>query len=422
MGYKHSEINVFLKLGTTVGILSTLTIAWLFLAKVDTIAETSGKIIPEGKNQIISVLETSSIEKVLVKEGDLVKKGQQVALLDNVQFTANYQQTLNEIELSNLRLRATNALLNNSTFTKIPTDNIDKYIQIESEFNSRKLSYESSVLGIQSESSQVYNEILSNRANINKLESSRSSWELQLQSYKKLKETGFASNLMADEKIREAKEKIEEISIQKQLINASESKLKQSQFKAELAKNDFKQSLLKEKTELTQKLEVLKQEMVKNKHNINLKILTSPIDGIVKEITTNSPHAVISEGSTLMTVVPKDDNLKAEVLLKNTDIGFIEKGQKVKLKLETYSFQKYGLVEGKVEHISPDSTEDKDTRQNFYKVIIGLDKNYLEKNNTKYYIKSGMTVSADIIINQRNIFEYLTSPLHKTLLESGHER
>lgn len=422
MSYKNNEISVFLKLGTGISLIAIILITWLFVAKVDVIAQTTGKIIPEGKIQIISVLETSRIEKVLVKEGEKVKKFQVVAKLDKVTNNTLYQQILDELSTNELKLRAIESYLTNFNFVSINTDNRAKYEQIKSEFLSRKNTHESNVLGIEAEILQAQSEIASTKANIDKIEASRGSWGRQIASYTKLREIGFASKMMADEKIREAQEKIADINVQKQLLLVNEAKLKQVQSKLELTKNEYQQQLLKEKTEIVQKLESLEQEKIKSEYTLKIRDLISPIDGYVQEITMNSVGAVLNEGNLLMSIVPIDDKLKAEVLLRNSDIGYIEDGQRVKLKVETFPFQKYGLIEGTIEKISPDALEDKETKQNLYKVIIQMDKSYLEKDNKKFYIKPGMVVNADIVTSRRTIFEYLTSPIQKTILESAQER
>lgn len=445
MNYRNEEVSTFLRLGTSIGIISSILIVWLIVAKVDIVAQTSGKIIPESKNHIISVLETSSIDKVLVKEGDFVKKGQIVALLDTINTAANQQQIENELFVNQIKLEGIHNLLNNKSISFNPSllrainnqtteksqeikgnsisYNLEQKVQqISLEIHSRKLQYDSQISSIQSEINQMKHEILSNQTNINKLERGRNSWQQQKESYTKLQETGFAGKLMAEEKMREAEDKIADIEIQKHLTTSVKDKLTQSQFKLQLATNEFRQSLLKEQTDIIQKIDNLQQDKIKAAHNIQLKELLSPIDGYVKDILTTSHSAVISEGNTLMTIVPSNDILKADILVQNSDIGFIELGQVVKLKVETYSFQKYGLITGKVEKISPDSIENKETKQNFFPVTISLSQNYILKDDKKYYIKPGMNVNADLIINKRTVLEYLTSPLKKTLLETAHEK
>lgn len=422
MTYKSKEINPFLRLGTTSAIISTILIFWVFIAKVDVIANTNGKIITESKNQTISILETSSLDKILVKEGDTVHKNQVVAILENTLQNSIQKQNNNELNFYQLRIRALDSLIENRSFNKKDTDDISQFTQISAEFSSRKLTYENNLLQSQAELLQSESELQANSLNLSKLKNSKESWSNQINSYEKMKDSGFISKLSADEKIREAKEKIEEIKVQESVVNSTQAKISQLSMKNKTIKSDFTQQLLKEKTEISQKIKSLEEELNKSNYNLNAKTLLSPVDGYVKEIATNSHKSVITQGNTLMTIVPKDEKLKAEIFVKNSDIGYIEINQPVNLKIETFAFQKYGLLHGIVNKISPDSTEDKETRQNLYRVEVIFDKDYLEKDHKKYFIKPGMIVNADVILSKRTIFEYLTSPLQKTILESAREK
>lgn len=422
MKYKNNEINTFFRLGTTTSIISTLLILWILIAKVDIIANTTGKIITENKNQTISILDKSSLDTLLVKEGELVHKGQVVATLDNTVQSSSQKQILTELEFYYLRQRAIDSLLENKSFKKQKDDEDMQFNQIHSEFSAKKLNYENNLLSAQAEILQSQNELESSVVNLHKLKSSKTSWERQIQSYEKVKENGYVATLTAEEKIREGKEKIEEIKVQETVVSINKAKVTQANMKVNMIKSDFFQQLLKEKTEIIQKIRNLEEEKKKTDYTVFTKKLVSPVEGFVKDITTNSHNSVITEGNILMTIVPKNEELKAELLVKNSDIGYIIQGQKVKVKIETYAFQKYGLITGTVLKISPDSTEDKDTKQNIYRIEVALDKNYLERKEQKYYIKPGMVVSADVILSQRTIFEYLTSPLQKTVFESARER
>lgn len=420
--YKNNEIKIFLKLGTTLSIISVLLICWVVYAKVDVVAQTSGKIIHEGKNQNVAVLETSTINQILVKENETVKKGQKLAVLDDTNIKTSFLQSSNELELLQLRKRAIESEASGKEFIQLENENLDNFYKVKSQIDTEKMHYQNSLLSAKAQAMQVRNEISSNLMHIEKLEKSKSSWNKQIESYNKLKETGFASPLLAEEKIREANEKIDEIKVQKQSNNISQSKLMQTDIAMNTIVSERKTQLLKERNEISQRIDYLKQEVERGKHNIELKVLSSPIDGVVKEITNNSSQSVVTEGTVLMTIVPLNENLTAQILVKNTDIGFINLEQKVKLKVETYAFQKYGLLTGTVEKISPDSTEDKNTGQSYYNVLVKLHNNYVEKEGKKYFIKPGMNVNADIMLAKRTIFEYLTSPLQKTISESARER
>ena len=180
---------------------------------------------------------------------------------------------------------------------------------------------------------------------------------------------------------------------------------------------------MQEKTDILNK-QVNKTELLKKaNHKVKLTQLIAPVDGIIKDLTTNSRNAVLTEGSVLMTIVPQNDVKEAELVVKNEDIGYLKNDMPVKIKVASFPYQKYGLISGHITNISPDATEAKNAneQQAGYKVRIKLDKDHLGTEN-KFYIKEGMRVNADIKISERTIFEYLVSPLQKIAQESGRER
>ncbi len=77
---------------------------------------------------------------------------------------------------------------------------------------------------------------------------------------------------------------------------------------------------------------------------------------MVKDIATHTAGTVVQPNAVLLTLVPQDDILRAEVWVSNQDIGFVRAGQLVKVKLAAFPFQKYGMVEGTVEHVSADAS------------------------------------------------------------------
>jgi multidrug efflux pump subunit AcrA (membrane-fusion protein) len=127
--------------------------------------------------------------------------------------------------------------------------------------------------------------------------------------------------------------------------------------------------------------------------------------------------------------VPKTERLQAEVLLRNKDVGFVTKGQVVRLKVAAFPFQKYGLIDGSIAMLSADSTDPKQVQPGqapalTYRALVSLNKEVLTSatSQEKFPISSGMLVSAEIHQGQRTVIEYLLSPVQKVGQESARER
>src|SRR5207253_313142 len=101
----------------------------------------------------------------------------------------------------------------------------------------------------------------------------------------------------------------------------------------------------------------LQEDSQKLAHRQDLLELRAPHGGVVKDLATRTIGSVVAAGTVLMTVMPADEPLQAEVWITHQDAGLIEQGQRAKVKLAAYPFQRFGMVEGAVFHVSPDASD-----------------------------------------------------------------
>lgn len=156
--------------------------------------------------------------------------------------------------------------------------------------------------------------------------------------------------------------------------------------------------------------------------------LRAPADGIIKDLATHTRGSVLAPGTVLMTLVPTDERLLAEVWLRNHDAGFVRAGQPAKLKFAAYPFQKQGMLDGRVLRISADSSERPAPERGpapppaAYRAMVELSANELREAGAKLAILPGMQVTAEILMPDRSVLEYLLSPVQKAAREAGRER
>ncbi|WP_371196338.1 HlyD family type I secretion periplasmic adaptor subunit [Glaciecola sp. SC05] len=182
------------------------------------------------------------------------------------------------------------------------------------------------------------------------------------------------------------------------------------------------------KTQLSEEIESLKriisnleQDLVKAKERDYRQILSSPIDGVVEAISINTEGGVVTSAQEIMKIVPLSSSIQMNVNVKNQDIGFIKNGQSVRVKLDTFPFTKYGVINGTVQTVSRDSILD-ETLGFVYPVKIKLDQSYVSVESDNIPLQSGMQGTAEIITGDRRIISFILSPLAKSIQESGRER
>ncbi len=146
-------------------------------------------------------------------------------------------------------------------------------------------------------------------------------------------------------------------------------------------------------------------------------IIKAPIEGYVNEIFVHTIGGVVTPAEKIMTIVPKDASLIIKAKVMNQDVGFIEAGMPVSVKVDTYNFQKYGILDGEVTVVSPNSTDDEQLGPVF-EVYIQPKNTTLLVEGKEQTIKFGMTTTNEIKIGKRRIIEFFIYPLIKYMDES----
>ena len=154
-----------------------------------------------------------------------------------------------------------------------------------------------------------------------------------------------------------------------------------------------------------------------------------------------APHPGLTPAQRVMTIVPEGGRLIAEVQLANRDVGFVRAGQPVKVKIETFSFTRYGLIDGRVLSVSrtvaahderaaqsavsaqADASPDAPPKGSpTYAARVALDRTQMMIDGRSESLQPGMAVTAEIRTGRRTILDYLFSPLARRSQESLHER
>lgn len=142
--------------------------------------------------------------------------------------------------------------------------------------------------------------------------------------------------------------------------------------------------------------------------------VVSPVDGIVKTMEINTEGGVLTAAQAVATIVPDGEQLIVEIFIRNQDIGCIEIGQEVVIKLDAYNFQEYGKLEGTVVSISPDAILDKEKGWVYIAKVEICDAKFKE-NNSDVEIGVGMECITEVKVGERRIVDFFLEPLVKHL-------
>jgi Skp family chaperone for outer membrane proteins len=163
------------------------------------------------------------------------------------------------------------------------------------------------------------------------------------------------------------------------------------------------------------------QEQAKATQRETLTILKAPVAGVVQQLAIHTTGSVVTETQALMIIVPEGAQVTAEVTLENRDIGFVNAGQDVQIKLETFPLTRYGTVSAKVGRVTADAVND-EKRGALFPAMLRLDTETINVDGKAIRLSPGMNITAEIKTGKRRVIEYLLSPIQTAGSESLRER
>jgi HlyD family secretion protein len=452
----------FLIIGT--GII----VPWSVVTKVDETGTARGRLEP--KNQVIHLDApvAGKIQAINVKEGDKVKKGAILAELGSEVANSELAQLQEKISglqerLSQLELMKTQSLTTLGTKEEETESRLlEKQSQIEQaqqNFNTLQALYESQKGEKQAQIEQAKQEINSSIAARKQAEVALKGAQEKARRY----ELAFKQGVIAQDRffdvqqqaqenreslaqatsaVEQARSRLEEQENSYQnLIKKSQAEIEQASLRLEeqqrsdqtlassgkleqLQTAEGIQELESQITEVKSEIAQTEKQIESSKFELKQRELTAPDDGTVFHISARGKGAVVQPGERMIEIAPKDSTLILKAQIPPTDSGFLKKGMPVKIKFDAYPFQDYGISEGTLISISPDSkvAETAQGQQgqenNYYELKVELDKPYILDQGKRIELTPGQTATAEIIVRQRRVIDFFLDPFRK-LQEDG---
>ena len=411
----------------TVFSLTGALVLWAALGKLDVVAVAEGRLVPKSQLRIVQPAEGGVMRELLVKEGERVRAGQVLARMDVRAAEADAATARNEIALRRLQLRRIDAELSSVRLAALPEDPPRLFAQVEAQREARARAHEASLAEQRTVVARARREMQAALETQGKLSGALPVLIEQERAFERLARDGYAGKLMLAQRSRERHEGEQELRAQEHRVEAARATIDQGERRAAQIGADYRAQLQSERVEAEAQLARLSQELEKLSHRQGLAELRSPADGVVKDLATQTPGAVLSPGTVLLTLVPDGEALVAEVWLANQDAGFVAGGQSAKLKLASFPFQRYGMLDARVARVSADSTErsgegSKGGAAYAYRAQLEPLTQELRLGEARHALLPGMQLTAEIKLAERSVLEYLLSPVQKVVAEAGRER
>ncbi|MBP1763005.1 MAG: hlyD 2 [Firmicutes bacterium] len=409
-------------LWTIVALMATGAL-WSIFGRVDEVAVAPGKIIPMGQVKPLQAEDKGVVKQIYVREGQRVKQGDLLLELDRVTTAADVERIRKEVEYYKLEIERLKAEKEGRPFAPVRSQdvepqNFEYQVQL---YNSRNNEYQAKV-GAADESVRQ-NEATLSMALINRekfADQLAVNIDKESRLEKLMAQDAVAYFQLLDQRARRM-ELQQNLAAQEKEVVRSRSLLAQSRQNLSTLVAEHGREIDAKLVEDQKLLTADQEELKKAEKKDFLAGIIAPVDGIVSQFSVYSPGAVVTPAQVLMVLVPEDVTLEMEAWAANKDIGFIYVGQAAEVKVDTFNFQKYGLINAEVIGISPDAEQDKE-KNYAYRIRLKLSKESIAVNDRVIPLTPGMTAMAEIKIRQKRVIEYFLDPFRQYKSEALRER
>jgi adhesin transport system membrane fusion protein len=351
-------------------------IGWATFAQVDIVAKAAGRIVPDGREQVVASLEGGILREMRVREGETVEAGQVLAVLDPTRFEA--QQAEGQAKRLSLR----------GAIARLQAEAVGQPLVFTPELRAQAAIVQGETASYQARQ----------RALQDAVETNRRSMEL-VKGELAVAEKMSAQGLMSEVEVMRLRRQLNDMGLQTQE-----------------RVNRFRQDASAELVRLRTELAMLDEQMVARDDVLRRTVLTAPLKGVVKTVRSHTVGGVVAPGAPLIELLPLGEQVRVEARIRPADIGFVQVGQDVQVKLSAFEYTVYGGLKGRVMSISPDAINDNERNADgsFYRALISADASTLVAAGRALPVLPGMTGSVEIRTGQRSVMAYLLRPMLKS--------
>ncbi len=404
--------------------LIVCAVGWAHFTQLEEVAIADGEVVPRGQIKVIQHLEGGIVEAIDVADGDKVTVGQPLVRLNLAPNQINREELqvrLDGLVLARARLDAEVA----GTEPEFPAEERARRPNL---LRRERDQFESGRREQQSALAVLKERIRQRQLDVRELGTHRQAVTVDLgysrerfQMSRVLLEKGLTSRMEHVQLTREVEALGKKLEALDASIPRSRAALAEAREREREVDRKFKRQASDEIREVEGEIARIGELMIKATEQADRTQITSPIDGIVKNLRYHTIGGVVRPGEPIMEIVPTHEKLVIVARLNPIDRGYVEEGQRVVVKVTSYDFVRYGGLEGVVAHIAADANSDANGRP-YFRVIAETEKAYLGEEEGSLPIVPGMQASIDIHTGSKTVIEYLLRPVLKLRHESFRER
>lgn len=400
-----------------------IALPWAMLTKVDEIGTAKGRLEPQGKTVRLDAPVAGTVSEVKVREGETIKQGQNLMVLESELTETDLLQTQAKLEGQLNRLTQLKAMKN----------------QLEIAVSTQRLRNNAQTAEQVARLSQIKDRLVFNQKSSKLAKDLLEKDNHTVKTLRALQKQGAVSGVQVDQAERTKISNQERFQQAQSNINQAQTEMEahqkgQQRFQREgdLAVIEGSRRIKEIQAQITDlQAEIAQtQNQIKSlRLQLKQRIVRSPINGTIFQLPIQHAGAVVQPSQLVAQLAPQESRMILRAKMPSQDSGFLRVGLPVKLKFDAYPFQTYGIVPGRLTWISPDSkaspttmgqttttgqtSSNSNNQQNSFELEIELSQSYIQAANRKIILKPGQTATAEVIVRQRRLIDYLIDPFRK---------
>jgi adhesin transport system membrane fusion protein len=368
---------------------------WAAFTELDRTVQGIGRVVPSSKMQVVSNLEGGVIEEILVKQGQLVKKGDILVRLSPTMRSA--EAGSNEASVGALRAKV--ARLNaemrgiSPSYQGISPDQV----AIEQSLYAARRAELQGLLAAGSARASQADSILAARR------SSLSAAQRELEMIEPLAAREIVSRLDLI-KAQNA------VTVAMNEVAAAQAAAAEARSSTAQARSDWMSRAGLELSSAQAELSARERTMPALTDKVDRTTIRAPMTGRVNRVLVTTVGGSVQAGEPVAELVPSEEALYVEAMVRPQDIANVGIGQKAHVEITAYRSSVYGMLDGEVTSISPDAVVNEKTGESFYTVEVRTTRELIH-NGRKLEIGPGMVANVSLLGDKRSVLSYLFSPL-----------
>ena len=417
------------------------SVAWAAFSQVDEVAAVEGQVVPEQTVQPLQAAIGGRIRKIYVKEGQPILKGsplmsiksgasdndaaQQSIEAEKRRLEVEKQQSeaqrqIQEVEKQKLEIDKQGAavIAEQQEFVQLSSNLIAASAALRNaqaqKTDAKQIYQDTAARLAKARERQQRLDGLAAQGAVPRLDAIDAD-DRRLDMQNQLTTANTQSTRLNDT-IAEAADRINslqnQVAVQVQKVSQARQTYQQAKQSYQQAQQALKQA--------QQNIQQAKQSYQQASTQRQDTTIVAPENGVVYNLKVTQGQGALQLGQEVVSILPADTGVKLKVNISNRDIGFIKKGMRVKIKVDSFQFQEFGTVNGIVEYIAPNSVIERsdDKAIPLFQATIRLEKDTIRVRGEDVQLKPGMTVKAEIVTHQRTVLSLLAEPMVKQLSEA----